>query len=187
VSVTFGGKPAYVYYISPTQINIQAPDVPTGDAAVTVTNSSGTSAAVNATVRDYAPAFFLSGQYAIATHQDGTLVAPAGAIGNSTPAARGETVILWGTGFGSTTPAVAPGKTSAQALGATTAYVALAPSITIGGVTATVVGAALNPNALGLYQIAVTVPNGASSGDQLLVANSQGTTSPASGVLFAVQ
>jgi uncharacterized protein (TIGR03437 family) len=187
VSVSFGGKPAYVYYISPTQINVQAPDVPVGDVAVTVKNTSGTSAAATATVSEYAPASFQAGTYAIATHQDGTLVAPVGALGNSTPAARGETVILWGTGFGPTAPAVSAGQTASQAIGATTAYVSLAPSITIGGVTATVVGAALNSGALGLYQIAVTVPNGASSGDQVLVANSQGVTSPTSGVLFTVQ
>ena len=187
VSVSFGGKPAYVYYISPTQLNVQAPDGATGQVAVTVTNSSGTSSPSNVTMTDYAPAFFQSGQYAIATHQDGTLVAPAGTLGNSRPAARGETVILWGTGFGVTTPVVSAGQTSSQALGSTTAYVALPPSITIGGVTATVIGAALNPGALGLYQIAVTVPNGASSGDQVLMANSQGTKSPSSGVLFSVQ
>jgi uncharacterized protein (TIGR03437 family) len=137
-------------------------------------------------VTEYAPAFFQAGAYGIATHLDGTLVAPAGKLGNSTPAARGETVILWGTGFGPTAPAVAAGKTAAQALGSTVAYVGIAPTITIGGVTATVVGAALNSGALGLYQIAVTVPNGASCGDQDLMANSQGVTSPA-GVLFSVQ
>ena len=42
---------------------------------------------------DYAPGFFQTGPYAIATHQDGTLVAPAGMFGNSSPAAAGETVI----------------------------------------------------------------------------------------------
>ena len=187
VSVSFGGKPAYVYYISPSQINVQAPDMSAGQVSVTVTNASGTSSPVTVTVSEYAPAFFQSSQYAIATHQDGSLVAPAGAIGNSTPAAAGETVILWGTGFGKTTPTVPAGQTAAQALSGTTAYVALAPSITIGGVTATVVGAALNPSALGLYQIAITVPSGAASGDQTLVANSQGATSPASGVLLTIQ
>ncbi len=187
VSVSVGGKAAYVYYISPTQINVQAPDVATGEVAVTVTNAAGTSAAVNATVTDFAPAFFQAGRYVIATHQDGTLVAPSGQLGNSTPAARGETMILWGTGFGAVSPQVAAGQTAADALGGTTAYVSAPPAITIGGVTATVVGAALNPGALGLYQIAVTVPNGASSGDQALVATAGGTTSPSSGVLFSVQ
>jgi uncharacterized protein (TIGR03437 family) len=73
-------------------------------------------------------------------------------------------------------------------LGANTvAYASLPPSISIGGVTATVVGAALNPSALGLYQIAVTVPNGAASGDQVLTASAGGVTSPSSGVLLTVK
>ncbi len=47
-------------------------------------------------------------------------------------------------------------------------------------------GAALNPSALGLYQIAVTVPGGAQSGDQSIVANSAGKNSP-DNVLFSVK
>jgi uncharacterized protein (TIGR03437 family) len=188
VSVSIGGKPAYVYYISPTQINVLAPDVPAGATSVTVTNASGTSSAVTATVADYSPGLFLTGKYAIATHQDGTLVAPAGLYGNSSPAAAGETVILWGTGFGPVSPAVPSGQTSTQALGGSTiAYASLPPSIMIGGVPATVVAAALNPSALGLYQIAVTIPKAAASGDQTLVASVGGTTSPTSGVLLTIQ
>ncbi|MDE3165265.1 MAG: hypothetical protein KGN36_05620, partial [Acidobacteriota bacterium] len=66
-------------------------------------------------------------------------------------------------------------------------YASVPPAISIGGVTATVVGIGLNPGALGLYQIAVTVPNGAASGAQTLVASVNGTTSPAGGVFFSVQ
>jgi uncharacterized protein (TIGR03437 family) len=186
VSVSIGGKAAYVYYISPTQINVQAPDIAAGDLPVTVTNSSGTSNSMTATASDFAPGFFQTGQYAIATHQDGTLVAPGSVIPGATPAARGETVILWGTGFGPVSPGVPAGQTSAQVVGASLAYCTAPPNITIGGVTATVVGATLNPSALGLYQIAVTVPNGAQSGDQAIQANSNGKMSPAN-ILFSVQ
>jgi uncharacterized protein (TIGR03437 family) len=187
VSVSIGGKPAYIYYLSPTQINVQAPDVDAGTVDVTVTNSNGTSNTISATADIFAPAFFQAGSYAIATHQDGTLVAPASAFPGASPAARGETVVLWGTGFGAVSPSVPAGKTAAQALGGTVAYVATPPNIAIGGVAATVVGAALNPSALGLYQIAVTVPNGAASGDQAIIADSSGKTSLANGVLFSVK
>ena len=68
VSVSVGGKPAYVYFISPGQINVQAPDVGAGPVPVTVTTPSGTSAAVTATVVAQAPAFFLwPGSQAVAT------------------------------------------------------------------------------------------------------------------------
>jgi uncharacterized protein (TIGR03437 family) len=187
VSVSIGGKPAYMYYLSPTQINVQAPDVGAGAVDVTVTNANGTSNTVSVNADSFAPAFFQAGKYAIATHQDGTLVASSSVFPDATPAARGETVVLWGTGFGAVAPSVPAGQTAAQALGGAVAYVGAPPNITIGGVTATVVGAALNPGALGLYQIAVTVPKGAASGDQEVVATSGGKTSVANGVMFAVQ
>lgn len=186
VSVSIGGKAAYVYYISPTQINVQAPDVGAGSMQVTVTNSTGTSNAVTVTADNFAPGFFQVGSYAIATHSDGTLVAPSGKYTGSSPAQKGETVTLWGTGFGSTTPVVTAGETAAQAASGSIALVSTAPVITIGGVQATVISAALNSSALGLYQIAITVPSSAASGDQAVVATAGGQTSP-SGVLFTVQ
>ena len=75
VSVSVGGKPAYVYFISPGQINVQAPDVGTGPVPVTVTTPSGTSAAATATVVAQDPAFFLwPGNQAVATrHSDASL------------------------------------------------------------------------------------------------------------------
>jgi uncharacterized protein (TIGR03437 family) len=184
VSVSIGGKAAFVYYISPTQINVQAPDVASGSTSIVVTSGGTASNTATATVADYSPAFFVAGNYAIATHADGSLVAPAGTFAGSTPAARGETVTLWGTGFGATTPSVAPGQTAGSSA---IAYVNSPPSVSIGGVTASVYGAALNPSALGLYQVTVTVPPSAPSGDQPIVASVGGQSSPASGVLFSVQ
>lgn len=187
VTVSMGGKAAYVYYISPTQINVQAPDFGAGSISVTVTNANGTSNSVSVTADDFAPGLFMLGSYAIATHVDGTLVAATGAYPGSTPAAAGETVILWGTGFGPVTPSVPSGSTSASVNGSTVSYATNPPTITIGGVNATVVAAGLNPSALGLYQIAITVPAAAASGNQTLVASAGGKSSPASGVLFAVK
>jgi uncharacterized protein (TIGR03437 family) len=183
VSVTIGGKAAFVYYISPTQINVQVPDVATGNADVIVTSGSSTSNTASATVATYSPAFFASGSYAIATHTDGTLVAPAGLYTGATPAAKGETITLWGTGFGPTSPSVAPG----QLPGATIAYATNPPTVSIGGVNASVYGIALNPSALGLYQVTVTVPASAPSGDQPVVASVSGQSSPATGVLLSIQ
>jgi len=187
VSVSMGGKPAYVYYISPTQINVQAPDFGTGSISVTVTNDSGTSNTATATADSFAPAFFLAGKYAIATHADGSLVAPVGALGNSSPAKAGETITLWGTGFGAVSPEINSGQTSSQVNGAAVSYVSSPPTVSIGGVSAQVVGAALNPSALGLYQIAVTIPAAAPSGDQAIFASAGGKSSPTDGVLLTVQ
>src|SRR6202043_2996265 len=44
ISVSIDGKPAYVWYLSPTQLNVQAPeDSILGEAAITVTNCKATS------------------------------------------------------------------------------------------------------------------------------------------------
>src|SRR5258706_6533522 len=59
VSVTINNKPAAVQFISPKQINVQAPsDDSTGPVQVTVTNPDGTFDAVTATVQSLLPGLF---------------------------------------------------------------------------------------------------------------------------------
>src|SRR6202023_3754933 len=89
VSVNVGSKPAFVYFISPGQINVQAPDVGTGPVPVTVSTPSGTSAAVTATVAVQSPAFFLwPGSQAVATrNSDGSLAVKAGTFAGATTSA----------------------------------------------------------------------------------------------------
>jgi uncharacterized protein (TIGR03437 family) len=187
VQVAMGGKLAFVYYITPTQINVQAPDLPTGQIQVTVTNTNGTSSPVNATVQSAVPAFFLfQGKYAVATHADNSLVAPAGACGGCTPAKANETIVLWGTGFGPVSPSVPAGQTPSQAVGNNICYAAN-PVITIAGVPAAVSSAVLNPQALGLYQVAITIPPGLPAGDQPIVASLGAQSSPDKDVFIRLQ
>ncbi len=111
VNVSVGGKPAYIYFISPTQINALAPNVDAGSTQVTVTNGSGTNVTATATVQSAQPAFFLWGDYAVTTHTDNTWAVQSGFFPGVTtkPAKPGETIVLWGTGFGATKPAVPVG------------------------------------------------------------------------------
>ena len=177
VSVSMGGQAAYIYYISPTQINAVAPAIGTGTMPVTVTNSAGTSSAANANSTTVGPAFFLwAGQYAVATRQDGSLAVKNGTFGAATtPAKPGDVLILWGTGFGPTSPAAPAGvQTPSDQLYSTANPV----SVTIGGIQATVYGAALSPGYAGLYQVAIQVPTSAPNGDLPLVATINGAQSP---------
>jgi uncharacterized protein (TIGR03437 family) len=177
VSVSIGSKPAYVRYVSPTQINVQAPDVGAGPVAVQVTNSSGASNTVTANAQTYSPAFFLwSGKYAIATRQDFSYVAPAGLFPGVTtvPAKPGDIIILWGTGFGPTTPAVSSGIQ----VPADKTYSTPNPTVTIDGTPATVFGSALAPSFAGLYQVAIQVPTNARNGDLAVKANINGVDTP---------
>ena len=186
VHMTIGGKPAYINYISPGQINLVAPDISPGPVAVIVTNSSGTSAAFTVTAGQYSPAFFVwPGNQAVATHLDFSFAAKAGTFAGvaTIPAKPGETIILYGTGLGPTTPATPVGSL----VPATPTYeTATLPSVTLSNSPVTVLGAALSPNAAALYQVAIQVPNSIARGDYPVQVSIGGVTSPL-GIILSVQ
>ncbi len=104
VSVTINGKLAYVYYISPTQINVQAPaDSVSQSVDVIVRNTFGQSAGTTVQLQTVLPGFFrLSEEYISATNPDGSYIGPVGLLNgvNTTPAQAGSVITLWGSGFG---------------------------------------------------------------------------------------
>jgi uncharacterized protein (TIGR03437 family) len=189
-TVTIDGKAAYLWFVSANQINAQAPDdTATGPVQVVVTTSAGSSSSTVA-LAQYAPSFSLfNGKYPAA------VVATPGAPGNSgngydyigpagafsfpsRPVKAGETILLYGVGFGPTTQPVPAGSVFSGA----SPCVAL-PTVTIGGVSATVSFAGIVE--AGLYQFNVVVPN-AGSGDKALSASVGGVTTPAN-VLITLQ
>ena len=177
VSVKVNGKPAFVYYISPVQINVQAPSDDTlGDVPVEVTVNGVKSASVTALLQKFAPAFFLwVGKYAVATDPNYSWrVKPGTFAGATTTAAKpGDVIILWGTGFGPTDPAIPAGQ-AVDKLTVVTGPV----KVTIGGSVADYLGAALSPGSAGLYQIVVRIPLSAPNGDLPVVAEVGGARSP---------
>ena len=182
VSVSMGGQAAYVYYISPGQLNVLAPDVPAGPVTVTVTAPGGTSASFTTTASLYGPAFFLwPGSQAVATRQDYSYAVKAGTFaGLTTVAAKpGEVIILWATGFGPTIPTAPPGV----AVPSGSYPTASSPTVTVDNIPAIVYGAALAPGSAGLYQIAIQVPSTLADGDWPIQASIGGALSPAGVVL----
>lgn len=171
VSVTVNGKNAFVYYISPTQINILTPPDPMpASAPVVVTTSAGVSAAYAAQAKSISPSFFVfnGGPYVAATHLGGNFLGPASLYsGLTTPAKPGETVVLYANGFGPTSATVVSGS-STQSGTLTTL-----PVITIGGIAATVQFAGLV--APGEFQFNVVVPANVPNGDNALIATYSGT------------
>jgi uncharacterized protein (TIGR03437 family) len=187
VSVDVGGKPAYIYFVSPGQVNALAPDVGAGPMQVTVSNAGRTSAAVSANSSVLMPALFLwPGNQAVATrHPEGTFAVKNGTFQGvtTTPAKPGDVIILWGTGMGPTNPAAPVGSvTSPTVLYSVTNSV----TVTVGGAPAQVFGAALAPGFVGLYQVAIQVPDSAPNGDLPVVVTVGGAQSPA-GVVLTVQ
>jgi len=109
VSVLVNGTAAAVSYISPGQINIQLPDENFYQFpfSLQVVTPAGASAPVPISADEQDPAFFTftSGNeiYVVATFADGTLITPAN------PAHSGDTIVLYGTGFGPSNPPISSG------------------------------------------------------------------------------
>jgi len=169
VKVTIGGRAAFVAYVSPTQLNVQVPaNVAAGPQELTVTTPAGTSVPYTVTISAtqpglYAPPSLKVGerQYVGALFSDNTTyVLPAGAVEGITsrPAHPGETIVLYGVGFGPVVPIVDAGEIAQQ-------RTALAKPLEIrfGETPATVSYAGLAPGTVGLYQFNVVVPSMADS------------------------
>jgi uncharacterized protein (TIGR03437 family) len=171
VSVTINGKPAFIYYVSPTQVNVLAPlDDTLGTAQIVVTSGGLSSVPFSATKQAVSPAFPLyNGNQVVATHADFTLIGP-------TSAARpGETIILFAFGFGLPATALVNGS-STQA-----GPLPVLPQIEIGGKSATVEYAGvIGP---GLYQFNVVVPATAADGDNTVACTYNNANSPLIGTI----
>ena len=182
VSAWFTGKPAYIGYVSPAQINLLVPaGTPVGAAQVQTVNNGLSSSMVTVQVQAVAPAFFtLDGTHIAATHANGSLIgATAITPVAMTPTKPGETITLYGTGFGETNPAIPEGMLVTKA-----APLLTLPTVTVGGTSATVAFGGLV--GAGLYQLNVTVPAGTPDGDTAVVAL-VGTATSQSGAVITVQ
>ena len=181
-TVTVAGKPAYVDYVSPHQVNAQVPSgVPAGSQAVVITTAGGNSVNYFVTVNPVQPgllapaAFKLSGnQYVVALFTDGrTYVLPP--VTNAVPTARakpGDVITLYGVGFGPVTPDNPAGLIEQVQNSLQGTFTA-----SFGGTPAVVTYAGLAPGYVGLYQFNVTVPK-VSAGDTLPFTFSLGGAAP---------
>jgi uncharacterized protein (TIGR03437 family) len=186
VSVMVGGKPAYIEYVSPTQINAIAPAASIGPQPVTVTTANGTSPSVLVEFSAIQPSFFQWGNYAVATRQDFSLAVKNGTFSGTTtvPAKPGDVIILWGTGFGPTSPSAPAGAETPT----TATYNTATPvTVKIGTQAATVYGAALAPGFAGLYQVAIQIPALLANGDYPVVATINNVSSPSSTIITVQQ
>ena len=186
VSVGVAGKPAYISYISPGQINFLALNVSLGSVAVTVTTAAGTSAPYNSIAGSYGPAFFLiPGNQPVATHLDYTLAAKNG------------------TYAGVTTVLAQPGELSSSGVldldqqihwppdgmgvpSQATYSTAVLPSVIVSSQPARVHGAALAPGFAGLYQIAIQLQSSLPNCD-LPISASVGGMQSETGILLTVK
>lgn len=171
-------------FVGERQANAQAPDFPAGTSSAMVRavvnrgagNSEVVSSPVSVAVERSAPGLFTfggsgapwpfgEGAAAAVDAATGRIVAPAVlGVPNSTRAAPGSVILLFGTGFGATDPKFPMGELASG----------IAPLVnnvqaTIGGMQAEVLFAGAAPNFLGLIQVNIRVPAGLPPGEHVLV------------------
>jgi len=184
VSVAVNGNSAFVFYISPTQVNVLAPpNAMQGAVQVQVVNNGVAGAPFTAQSQAVSPSFFVlfPTSYVLAQHSDYSLLGPASLSSPGytfTPAKPGETILLYANGFGATSTPIVSGSPSQ---GGTLSPL---PVVTIGGMPATVKFAGLIYP--GEFQMNVVVPNSLPDGDQTLTATYNGSTTQ-SGLLIDIQ
>lgn len=173
LKITAAGRNLPLFYVSSGQVNAQLPSELT----------SGTKVALVATVKAggignpvlAVPELINVGVAApgiFSTTQDGkgqgVILDPVNRLvdGIQTTATAGDIVVIYCTGLGATTPAVASGV---AAPGSPPAQVTPAPQVSIGGRAATVQFAGLTPGFVALYQINVVIPTGVTAGSAVPV------------------
>jgi uncharacterized protein (TIGR03437 family) len=192
-SVQINGKATYLSFVSPGQINLQAPDdTATGAVLVEIVSPVGSTTST-VTLGKFGPSFSLldtkhvagiilrangSGAYSGGAYD---ILGPTGSsLGYPTVAAKaGDSVELFGVGFGPTVPAIPAGQPFSGAV--PTEY---AVQLTINGTAVTPFFAGMS--SAGLYQLNLTVPPGLGTGDQALVAIVGGVQTQ-SGVVVSLQ
>lgn len=170
VQVTVDGKPAFVNYISPTQVNVVVPDgIAEAPVQVSLKTAGGTSDPITVTGARRSPGllatpgFNVGGrQYVVAQFADGTFAGRVGLINGVTfrTPRPGDRLVIYGVGFGATTPAVPAGQIVTVATDLGSSFRAQ-----IGSAQATTEFRGLSPNFVGLYQFNIVVPN-IQAGDQ---------------------
>ena len=191
VCLEIDGKRAPLFAVFPNQVNAQAPhDLTPGQAQVAAIGGCGAEdelrgLAATVEVASVSPAFFSfplnsSGRNPVAAlHGNGpALVGSRGSIPGIDiyPAAPGEVITLFGTGFGPTEPPLETGQIPGIA-----AEIASDVEIAFGGITLLsehILYAGAAPCCAGLYQFAVRVPRGLPEGRIPVTAAVQGVSTP---------
>jgi uncharacterized protein (TIGR03437 family) len=172
VTVTINGIQAPIYYVSPTQISVivpygitYTPAAGTLPIATIQVNSGGTlSNIITQFINQTTPGIFTVsangiGYGAIEHGLTGQVVNP------TNPAQPGETVAVFMSGLGATLPSVTEGTAGpTNPLANTTATIAAY----VNGIQANVAYAGLAPSLAGVYQVNLTIPSNATSGDNVV-------------------
>ncbi len=179
VTVTIGGGPAPLYYVSPVVVVFQVPLFSgPGPYRVPLVLTVGTrSVTINVIVQAYSPAIVTysydgSGQAKTVIALTRQPAAPVGAFPNSRPAHIGEYVTIYATGLGNVSnrpPLGSPSPSDPLARSLVN------PTVTIGGVPATDIQfSGLAPTLVGVFVVNARIPAGTPLGDAVPITLSIG-------------
>ena len=166
VEVLVNGIVAPLYYVSPSQLNIQIPyETTVGSSAVLSINNNGKVTTQNFQVAAAAPGIFTNS---------------AGALVPTNSAAIGQQIALYITGAGAVEPVISDGAAPASSTAlADLPWPGQSTTVTIGGAAATIDFIGIPAGLVGVTQINVTVPEGIPAGVQPVVVTVGGVASPA--------
>jgi uncharacterized protein (TIGR03437 family) len=172
--LTVNGVSVPLLFVSSQQINGQLPFNVDGNAQMTLRTPGGISDNFNFSILPAAPSVFRSGMagpetgLATITRDNGELVTP------TNPVHPGDTIVIWSTGLGHTSPAIDAGIPSPLE---PLASAVIHPTVTLGGVGLNILYAGLTPGSVGLNQINATVPPSVPQGLSIPLVISQGGSS----------
>jgi len=172
VTVAVSGRLLPLFLVSPGQINAQLPsDTPLGPASLVVTTPEQVQVTATFVVAKDAPGLFAvpscpqsttpatcatpTASYALAYHQDGSMVTEA------SPAKAGELITVYGTGFGPT----APERPEGLPVPSSPVFVATDPiTVQVGAANFTAQSAYALPGAVAIDAVQFVLASGAPSG-----------------------
>jgi uncharacterized protein (TIGR03437 family) len=158
-------QPVPLLYVGPGQINFLISSVETaGPVKVRVVTEGITGPEIVVTLVDAAPALFsMAGGYVIAQDAKGNLLTA------DAPAHAGDTVVVYITGLGRTSPNPAVGEIPSYAA---TMLAIASLKVTLNGTVVdpyTIKYAGLTPGSAGLYQINIYLPDGTGNDPEMQV------------------
>ena len=174
--ILVNGVAAPIYFASPGQINFQVPyNTLGGDATVQVERNGVLGNRATANIASQSGRILIWGglKYGIVVNSDGTLPMPSNIVlGNfvSKPAKPGDVLVIYGIGFGQTTPPVQTGVPAPSSPLSQLSNVSVRFGVPGAFDSSILVGAqfaGLTPTYVGLYQINVQVPVGVPTQDDL--------------------
>jgi uncharacterized protein (TIGR03437 family) len=193
--VLVNGQAAPLYYSSYGQINFQMPfETPVGQALVQVERDGQVGNTVSVQVASLGARILPFGQYGVIQDysQGNELPMPATPGVPSGPAQTGDTLVIYAFGLGATSPAVATGAgaPSVEPLARITTPVTVhfgPRTMFDDGIPATPSYAGMAPTLVGVYQVNVTIPANAPTGDTVPLWLEVGNSEISNTVLIAIQ